>query len=111
MTLTLGRQSEPEVQQKPANEAEPDRFTRLDRQLMSEVNAESLIDLRPEVDRSALAHSNHHLLVGRLKNLERMGLAREEETGIWSLSAGMERTLRDLGEQGDIIKTMHRALT
>ena len=49
--------------------------------------------------------------IKRLKKLEGLGLAREVETGRWTLSAGMDRTLKDLGERGDIIKTMHRALT
>ncbi len=32
------------------------------------------------------------------------------EVGRWSISAQAEPTLRELGERGDIIKTMHRAL-
>jgi hypothetical protein len=39
-----------------------------------------------------------------------MGLATEVEVGRWSLSPRAETALRELGERGDIIKTMHRAL-
>jgi hypothetical protein len=39
-----------------------------------------------------------------------MGLATEIETGKWIVSPKAEPTLRELGERGDIIKTMHRAL-
>jgi uncharacterized protein DUF3363 len=39
-----------------------------------------------------------------------MGLATEIETGKWIVSPKAEPTLRELGERGDIIKAMHRAL-
>src|SRR5450631_1338020 len=39
-----------------------------------------------------------------------MGLATEIETGKWMVSPNAEPALRELGERGDIIKTMHRAL-
>jgi hypothetical protein len=54
---------------------------------------------------------NRALLIQRARKLERMGLATEVEVGRWSLSPRVEPALRELGERGDIIKTMHRALT
>jgi type IV secretory pathway VirD2 relaxase len=42
--------------------------------------------------------------------LERMGLATQIETGRWIVSPKAEPALREFGERGDIIKTMHRAL-
>jgi len=111
VTLELGMQSEWEVQQKLGREVEQDRFTRLDRAILQEVNDEGLVDLRMGEEQSYLGRVNRTLLIGRLKKLERMGLAREEEPMRWSLSSGMEKTLRETGERGDIIKTMHRALT
>jgi hypothetical protein len=39
-----------------------------------------------------------------------MGLAQEQGSGLWELSPKAEATLRALGERGDIIKTMQRAL-
>src|ERR1700716_4524364 len=39
-----------------------------------------------------------------------MGLATQIETGRWIVSPKAEPTLRELGERGDIIKAMHRAL-
>jgi Protein of unknown function (DUF3363) len=39
-----------------------------------------------------------------------MGLATEIETGQWMVSPKAEPALRELGERGDIIKDMHRAL-
>ena len=50
------------------------------------------------------------LLVGRLQELERLGLAEAAGPGRWTLSADAEPTLRAMGERGDIIRTMQRAL-
>ena len=51
------------------------------------------------------------LRAGRLKKLERLGLAVERRPGYWQLSPELETTLRRMGERGDIIKTLHRELT
>jgi type IV secretory pathway VirD2 relaxase len=53
---------------------------------------------------------NRAMLIERARKLERMGLATEIETGKWIVSPKAEPVLRELGERGDIIKTMHRAL-
>jgi hypothetical protein len=53
---------------------------------------------------------NRALLIRRARKLERMDLAAEVEPGRWTVSPRAEPVLRDLGERGDIIKTMHRAL-
>jgi Protein of unknown function (DUF3363) len=60
---------------------------------------------------SYLVRENRHLMIGRAKQLERYGLAAETEPGRWIISGSAEVTLKELGERGDIIKTMHRALT
>ncbi|HGC5241226.1 TPA: DUF3363 domain-containing protein, partial [Escherichia coli] len=39
-----------------------------------------------------------------------MGLATERATGVWELSERMEQVLRELGERGDIIRNMDKAL-
>jgi hypothetical protein len=53
----------------------------------------------------------HGLLIGRAAKLEAMGLAEQQAPGLWSLAAGAETTLREVAVRGDIIKTMHRALS
>ena len=50
-------------------------------------------------------------MLGRAAKLERLGLADKFSPGLWTLKPGIEQTLRDLGIRGDIIKTMHRAMT
>lgn len=42
---------------------------------------------------------------------ERMGLASADGPGRWTLRPDAETVLRDLAVRGDIIKTMHRAMT
>jgi hypothetical protein len=50
-------------------------------------------------------------MLGRAAKLERLGLAEEVGPARWTLKPGFEPALRDLGVRGDIIKTMHRAMT
>jgi hypothetical protein len=50
------------------------------------------------------------LLIGRLQVLAEMGLAKERDDGTWALRGDAEATLRAMGERGDIVRTMQRAL-
>lgn len=110
LTLELGLQSDWEVQQQLGREVEQERFTRLDRAILEEANHEGVVDLRAGSAESHLGRANPHLLIRRLKQLERMALVREEEPLRWSVAPDLANSLRDLGERGDIIKIMHRAL-
>lgn len=109
VTLELGPETDLELRQKLETEMTAERFTRLDRILVEEVPTR-LLDLRPDAGQLR-ANLDKTLFVGRLKTLERFGLASEAEPGIWSFSERLEPTLRELGERGDIIKRMHRALS
>jgi hypothetical protein len=51
------------------------------------------------------------LLIGRATALERLGLADAHGPACWTLGSDLESELRELGERGDIIKTMHRAMS
>ncbi|WP_082143638.1 DUF3363 domain-containing protein [Nitratireductor soli] len=53
---------------------------------------------------------NRTLRLRRLAKLEKMGLATEHAPGVWELNERMEPALRELGERGDIIGSMHKAL-
>lgn len=110
VTLELGQQSELEVAEKLRHEVEAERLTRLDRMLIAESQEQGIIDLRPDGSDSYTVRANRALLIGRAKRLERYGLADEIDTGRWAIRDDAEQTLRALGERGDIIKTMHRAL-
>jgi type IV secretory pathway VirD2 relaxase len=111
VTLEPERQTEQEVSRQLEREVDAERFTRLDRLLIAEQAASNeFADLRPDRDMPETARQNRALLIARARKLESMGLATEVEVGRWSISAQAEPTLREMGERGDIIKAMHRAL-
>jgi type IV secretory pathway VirD2 relaxase len=108
VTLELDPVTEIEQQRKLAAEVDQDRFTRIDRSLIAEAG-EGILDLRHEpADPRGIA--DRALRLGRLGKLEKMGFATQVEPGRWQLNGRLEPTLRELGERGDIIKTMHKAL-
>lgn len=109
VTRQLGRQSEWDVQQKLGREIKHERFTRLDRTLLSQAQ-DGLVDLRVSPGQGYLVRANRHLLLGRLQTLERMELASEQEPGIWRLSSKLEPTLEQLGERMDKVHLLRRAL-
>jgi len=111
VTRELGRQTEHEVSRGLEREVDGDRFTRLDRMLLAEQRSRNeFTDLRPDRDMLESLRRNRALLIRRARKLERMGLATQVEPGRWTVSPSAEPVLRELGERGDIIKTMHRAL-
>ena len=110
VTMELGPRSEREVDQALAREVGADRWTSLDRRLQRMADQLSgVIDLRPDPQRSQSAMDRH--LIGRAGKLESLGLATSIAPACWSLKPDIEPTLRQLGVRGDIIKTMHRAMT
>ncbi|WP_083265392.1 DUF3363 domain-containing protein [Sinorhizobium alkalisoli] len=76
---------------------------------MTEEADERFLDLRHE-PAEPKRQFNRTLRLRRLAKLEKMGLATEHAPGFWELSERMEPTLRELGERGDIIRNMHKAL-
>ena len=112
ITIELGPESAKERQAKLVREIDQERLTRIDRALLREAGdaAAGVIDLRAAAGEPR-SDFDWQLRIGRLQVLERLGLAEEIATGRWRLASGMEETLRALGERGDIIKTMHHALT
>ena len=66
-------------------------------------------DLRPDAGQTR-ADFGRTLRIGRLQVLGRLGLAKEAESGVWQLSDQLEPALRELGERGDIIKSINRSL-
>ena len=107
-TELLGPQTERELREKMTREVGQERWTGLDRELAARAREGELTlqDLPAGSD----AAFRRGLLVGRLRELERFGLAQAGKPGAWSLSARAEATLRAMGERGDIIRTMQRAL-
>ncbi|MFO6446955.1 relaxase/mobilization nuclease domain-containing protein [Erythrobacter sp. NE805] len=108
VTLELGPRSERDIDAALRREIGAERWTGLDQQLRRIAGPEGLIDLRP--DAAASSQRDRTFLIARAKMLERMGLAEPAGPATWHLSPRAEATLRELGERGDIIRTMHRAM-
>lgn len=107
-TEWLGPRTELEIQQTLQREVEQERWTSLDRTLQREAGDDDRVQIErfnePALQRQRL------LLIGRLQRLQRLGLADETQPGTWAVHADAEKTLRALGERGDIIRTMQRAM-
>ena len=106
-TERLGPRLEVEIRRTHEREVHQERFTSLDRAIEHSaterrVDAESLVAQRNGPEPA--------LLVRRLKQLEGLGLAAKVAPDGWVLADDWQRSLRDLGERGDILKQMHRAL-
>ncbi len=106
-TERLGPRLEIEIRRTREREVTLDRFTSLDREL-----EHAATDRR--VDLGSLAQRRHGperaLLVRRLEQLERFGLAEKVAPSGWALSEGWQGHLRALGERGDVLKQMHLAI-
>jgi type IV secretory pathway VirD2 relaxase len=110
VTLELGPRTAQEIRAGLESEVGAERWTSLDRSLRDMADeGGGVADLRPGgADEDP---ELRRLLVGRAARLERLGLAEQVGPAQWTLKSGLEPTLRDLGARGDIIKTMHRAMS
>jgi type IV secretory pathway VirD2 relaxase len=106
VTLELGPELEFERTLKRTKEVTAERFTSLDRSMLNEAKDHVLVvSARVDGDRQREAWR-----VGRLRQLETMGLAEETQTGVWTIDPQLETKLRSMGERGDIMVTMHKVL-
>lgn len=109
ITQELGPRTDLDIRQALERQVEGERWTQLDRQLVRDADRHGVIDLAPSAAQQP--DEFHSLKVGRLRHLESLGLAHQIGTGQWTMDTAAETTLRELGERGDIIKRIHRALT
>jgi type IV secretory pathway VirD2 relaxase len=110
VTLELGPRSELEIRAGLEKEVDAERWTSLDRSLRDiSDDGCGIADLRP--GGAGEDPELRRLMVGRAARLERFGLAEQVGSAQWALKPGLEPALRDLGIRGDIIKTMHRAVS
>ncbi|MFZ2158085.1 MAG: DUF3363 domain-containing protein [Bradyrhizobium sp.] len=110
VTLELGPRSEQDIRSALERDVEAERWTGLDRALRTAADeGAGIVNLRPHTPEND--PELRRLMVGRAAKLERLGLADQIEPGCWTLKPGLEDTLRNLSIRGDIIKTMHRAMS
>jgi type IV secretory pathway VirD2 relaxase len=104
-TEWLGPRTELEIQQGLLREVEQERLTSLDRVLLQQATVD-VVDLTEKPgDRQRQA-----VLRARLQRLEALGLAGRIDANHWRLTHHMEPTLTEMGERGDIVRTVHKAL-
>jgi len=108
--IELGPRPEHEIRSALEREVSADRWTRLDVEIRYRSDEGGVIDLRP-ADIGPADPDIRRLLIARLQHLEKLDLATSAGPGQWVVGLEAERTLRDLGTRGDIIKTMHCAFT
>jgi type IV secretory pathway VirD2 relaxase len=107
VTLELGPETELERIAKLTREVTQERFTLLDRSLL----ARATDGVLTVSDGGEGDHTRHALRLGRLKTLERLGVAQERRPGVWQLDPDLAGKLHRLGERADKIKMMQRALS
>jgi type IV secretory pathway VirD2 relaxase len=107
-TEWLGPRTEMEIQRSLRREVDQERWTNLDRTLQREAQGGLIHMNQPVSDPSR--RQKRMLLIGRLQRLQRMGLADESSPGVWAIDADAEQVLRSMGERGDIVRTMQRAM-
>lgn len=108
-TEWLGPRTEREIREGLLREVGQERWTSLDRSLQQQAqqSRDGVVELAADSD---AARSPRTLLIGRLQRLTYMGLARPDGMNRWRLRSDIEATLRAMGERGDIVRTMQRAL-
>jgi type IV secretory pathway VirD2 relaxase len=110
VTLELGPRTEHEIRSALEREVGAERWTSLDLALRDRADeGAGVADLRP--GGTGEDPELRRLMLGRAAKLERFGLAEQITPGCWTLKPRLEETLRELATRGDIIKTMHRAMT
>ena len=107
-TRWLGPRTEREIRGSLTREVEQERWTSLDRALQRSAEG-GILDLGGLAS-AVRGREYRALLIGRLQNLGRMGLAERLSPIRWHISPGLEPLLRAMGERGDIVRRMQRAL-
>ncbi len=104
-TEWLGPRTELEIRQGLLREVEQERLTSLDRSLLRQVNVD-VVDLTQQPN----DRQRQTLLRARLQRLEAMALTERIDANHWRLDPRMEQTLTAMGERGDILRAMHKAM-
>lgn len=109
VTRELGLRSDLDIRASLERQVDAERWTEIDRDLSRTLGREGVIDMAPEP--GMRPDGDHMLRIGRLRKLEGLGLAGEIAPGQWTLADNAQAALRELGERGDIIKRMHKAMS
>jgi type IV secretory pathway VirD2 relaxase len=103
--LDLGPRTTDAIRDKLRGEVDQERLTSIDRNLLRDADAGRL------VSSGGSDAFDQTVRMGRLRKLERLGLAKQMGASTWRLAPDLADTLKRMGERGDIIRTMQRAFT
>jgi type IV secretory pathway VirD2 relaxase len=103
--LDLGPRTDDAIERRLRAEVEQERLTSIDRALIRDAERQVLVSAE------AKGAFDQSIRMGRLRKLERLGLATQIGGAHWRLAPDLADTLRCMGERGDIIRTMQRAWT
>lgn len=107
-TEWLGPRTEVEIQQSQQREVQRPGWTALDRSLERFASEGKLT---PQGLADGFKDKQYRrLLIGRLQYLEQSGLCDVSPGQGWQLSGNLRATLRAMGRQGDIVRTMNVAI-
>jgi len=112
LTHELGLKCEMDIIDDLARETKLNRVTTLDRSIITRINVDnSVLDLREGHFKSHPDSAiNRHLLIGRMKHLETLGLAQPTDKGRWQVHRRMFDTLGDIHRNAIITKEMGIAM-
>ena len=114
LTRELGWKSELEIQQEMKREVGAMRVTTADRHIANGLDKlNNIIDLRAGSAASTFGqHSplNRHILIGRMKHLEKMGLAQSKYDGLWRVEKDALKTLGQIEQREQLNKDIHAAM-
>ncbi len=104
VSIDLGPETDFEIQRRLGLDVAAERITSIDRRLIQAMDADGIVAIRGR------DMFDHAIQVGRLRKLEALGLAGPVGGGRWQLANDLEPVLHTLGERGEVIQTMQRAL-
>ena len=114
LTRELGWKSELAIQQEMKRDVDAMRVTTADRHIENGIEKlNNTIDLRAGSAAStfpANSSMNRHILIGRMKHLEKMGLAQSKYEGLWRVDKDAFNTLGQIEQREQLTKEIHGAM-
>ena len=114
LTRELGWKSELAIQQEMKREVDAMRMTTADRHIVDGMDKlTNVIDLRAGSAASTFGQYsplNRHILIGRMKHLEKMGLAQSKYEGLWRVEKHAFKTLGQIEQREQLNQEIHAAM-
>ena len=114
LTRELGWKSELAIQQEMKREVDAMRVTTADRHIATSLDKlTNTIDLRAGSAASTFpadSSMNRHILIGRMKHLERIGLAQSKYEGLWRVEKHAFETLGQIEQREQLRSEIHSAM-